>query len=292
LETCSLDTLQSLLVKSKSTHERFCYSGSLTEYCQCFPFGTTLQHSEKTTPNAQKPLQRGRRCQRNSSFAAGSRNCAKTSVAPGKVKALQEHEADCGAKWRGSFARFDRDTCSWKTAQCLLLGGLEEFSETWPKWGMMRGGECSERVIPARPTSGTESGSWQTPVSDDEVNRVAGKVNSRGEPNLSAQVKMWPTPAARDSKGANSAEHCLVTGKGRKHMDQLPNAVAHGGTTTPQTWATPTASTGGPEPDGKTGRKLTTQVAGQLNPSWVEWLMGWPIGWTDLKPLETGRFQA
>jgi hypothetical protein len=31
---------------------------------------------------------------------------------------------------------------------------------------------------------------------------------------------------------------------------------------------------------------------GQLNPSWVEWLMGWPIGWTDLKPLVTGKFRS
>ena len=30
---------------------------------------------------------------------------------------------------------------------------------------------------------------------------------------------------------------------------------------------------------------------GRLNPTWVEWLMGWPLGWTDLKPLEMGRFQ-
>jgi len=30
--------------------------------------------------------------------------------------------------------------------------------------------------------------------------------------------------------------------------------------------------------------------AGQLNPPWVEWLMGWPLGWTDLKPLETAKF--
>ncbi len=28
-----------------------------------------------------------------------------------------------------------------------------------------------------------------------------------------------------------------------------------------------------------------------LNPEWVEWLMGWPIGWTDCAPLETDRFQ-
>jgi DNA (cytosine-5)-methyltransferase 1 len=26
-------------------------------------------------------------------------------------------------------------------------------------------------------------------------------------------------------------------------------------------------------------------TSGQLNPTWVEWLMGWPLGWTDLKPL-------
>ena len=24
---------------------------------------------------------------------------------------------------------------------------------------------------------------------------------------------------------------------------------------------------------------------GQLNPDWTEWLMDWPIGWTDLKPM-------
>ena len=30
---------------------------------------------------------------------------------------------------------------------------------------------------------------------------------------------------------------------------------------------------------------------GKLNPPWVEWLMGWPIGWTDCEPLETGRCQ-
>lgn len=29
---------------------------------------------------------------------------------------------------------------------------------------------------------------------------------------------------------------------------------------------------------------------GQLNPEWVEWFMGWPIGWTELKPLAMGKF--
>jgi hypothetical protein len=61
-------------------------------------------------------------------------------------------------------------------------------------------------------------------------------------------------------------------------------------------WATPQAR------DFRTGQKsrwdnpkrtrnLNDQVGGQLNPDWVEWLMGWPVGWTDLQPLETDKFQ-
>jgi hypothetical protein len=30
---------------------------------------------------------------------------------------------------------------------------------------------------------------------------------------------------------------------------------------------------------------------GQLNPEWVEWLMGWPIGHTALEPLATAKYQ-
>ena len=30
---------------------------------------------------------------------------------------------------------------------------------------------------------------------------------------------------------------------------------------------------------------------GKLNPTWVEWLMGWPLEWTDLKPLATDKCQ-
>lgn len=30
---------------------------------------------------------------------------------------------------------------------------------------------------------------------------------------------------------------------------------------------------------------------GQLNPEWVEWFMGWPIGWTELKPLAMDKFR-
>lgn len=34
------------------------------------------------------------------------------------------------------------------------------------------------------------------------------------------------------------------------------------------------------------------QVFGAVSPGAFEYLMGWPEGWTDLKPLETGKFQS
>jgi hypothetical protein len=54
---------------------------------------------------------------------------------------------------------------------------------------------------------------------------------------------------------------------------------------------------GGTPSEGPAGAARTRQlrqradVVGQLNPTWVEWLMGWPLGWTDLKPLETDKSQ-
>lgn len=35
------------------------------------------------------------------------------------------------------------------------------------------------------------------------------------------------------------------------------------------------------------GIPLPVAVGGTLNPTWVEWLMGFPLGWTDLEHLET-----
>jgi hypothetical protein len=73
----------------------------------------------------------------------------------------------CGKKWHGSLAKYDRDTCSWRTAQYSLLGDLELFSETWPRWGMMRNGECSERTISAELSNVKGFGYWPAPVKTD-----------------------------------------------------------------------------------------------------------------------------
>jgi hypothetical protein len=69
----------------------------------------------------------------------------------------------------------------------------------------------------------------------------------KGENNsLATQVavKMWPTPTSRDHKDGTNVENV--------EENCLLGRVVH---PTPET--------------------------GSLNPNWVEWLMGYPVGWTD-----------
>jgi hypothetical protein len=50
-------------------------------------------------------------------------------------------------------------------------------------------------------------------------------------------------------------------------------------------WPTPTKSDGegGPGSSGRDGgENLRTAAGGALNPEFVEWLMGFPLGWTEV----------
>jgi hypothetical protein len=99
-------------------------------------------------------------------FLADSR--ARTSAQPERAQGSTANAAGCGQSLLGSFGRYDHDSRGWKTHQHSLLGGLDEFSETWPRWGLMRNGECWEREMWEVHTNGTESGfSHPTPTTRD-----------------------------------------------------------------------------------------------------------------------------
>jgi hypothetical protein len=90
---------------------------------------------------------------------------AKTSV-PQEDRTAEELAAarnlGCGRKWRASFAKFDPDTHSWKIPQLSLFEGSISFSQTWPRWGSMRAGECS--VLPMLEHDTSVKGSGFLPV--------------------------------------------------------------------------------------------------------------------------------
>ncbi|WP_139356871.1 DNA cytosine methyltransferase [Leptospira alexanderi] len=86
---------------------------------------------------------------------------------------------------------------------------------------------------------------------------------------------LWPTPTV---SGNNNRK-----GASKKSGDGLATAV--------KKFPTPRANSGsGPS---RVGHRtdLQTQAGGPLNPNWVEWLMGWPIGWSDLRPLGMDKFR-
>ena len=106
---------------------------------------------------------------------------------------------------------------------------------------------------------------------------------------LADAVALWPTPRSQDAKHGSCTDYELSRDKGK---DLLHVAVER-----MRTWPTPVASmtkeNQNPRTPGTKGTQTTLAIeaGGSLNPTWVEWLMGWPLGWTDLKPLETARFR-
>ena len=76
---------------------------------------------------------------------------AKTSATPENVReSAMEHEVAFGQNSHESLAFYDHATCSWKTSQRSLFGGLIEFSGPWPKSGLMRNGSAYQAETSVR----------------------------------------------------------------------------------------------------------------------------------------------
>ena len=320
LPTYFSDTNLSAPSRSNPIASKSFTSGNKTASFRGFPSLRMFKHS--TADRGEEKL---------TSSQGASR--AKTSAQPEKAQALKVQGLECGWRWHESSVKYDPVTSSWKTRQCSLLEGLDEFLETWPKWGMMRDGECWERTTPEHLTSGTESGLWPTPTAnEDAAGTPDGKMQwmltqaaksgcstrreyqnqksgfwptpdtcavekwaapttmdslppksakalhkeatqarpGRSKPaNLRDQVSnshMWPTPRQADYKGASSLSECTAS-RVANGQANLPEAVVE-----------------------------SSENGGQLNPTWVEWLMGWPLFWTsldtDVKPYYDSWHEA
>ena len=260
------DIPASVLLKLNLTPERCFCSASGTASCHASPFGTTS--GLLTASHGEDSLM---------SCAEGS--LAKTSAAQEKGRGLVVNDLDYGPKCEGSLAKWDQDSYSWKTRQCSLFGGLELFSENWPRWGMMQNGEFWEQEMPELHINETESGFWPTPTcsgwrSQGSICQLRLLVDSGLTTEQEAAVmaggslrpqrmKTWDTPCKGDAHPRAYNRTGAYHGKGQKHLQ----AQAH--------------------------KHLTSSCVdgGKLNPTWVEWLMGWPMTWTALQPLETAKFQ-
>ena len=109
---------------------------------------------------------------------------------------------------------------------------------------------------------------------------VSGNNNAPGSSpkagmGLSTYVKLFPTPRANEYK--DTLQSVPPSRQKEPGKCNLTQAIA-----LEKLYTTPCAADSQGTTGGNNHRSLRTDVAGQLNPAWVEWLMGFPIGWTDL----------
>lgn len=195
---------------------------------------------------------------------------AKTSQLQVLVKAWRESEADYSTRSCDSLMYLDHHSSSWKMSQQSLLGDLEKLPKKLPKEAMIQDGVLYPLLKLEPHTKEKDGGFLPTPVSSDATvgnviskddiykttkNGTLRKYNrhgTNGSIGLARYVQFYPTPTARDYKDNGNS----------------PAELA------------------------RNSKTLATHAGGQLNPQWVEWLMGYPQGWTELKDWAMQWFQS
>lgn len=211
----SSDGARSALLSGSPTPQAFLPSDKMTDFSRPSRFGMTFG-----------PLTDDLGAELLTWFLGDSH--VRTLALLAKATDSTESAADCGPKWRGSLARYDRGTRSWKTAQHSLLEDSSAFAETWPQWGTTVGGELY--LLP----------------------ELALPIEESGYGLLPTPLKSW----GRRGPGVSN------------NLENLRNSLG----TTQECLA------------------IVAAVGWRWPPSFLEWMMGWPLQWSALKPLETVKF--
>jgi hypothetical protein len=173
----------------------------------------------------------------------------------------QERDPVCGERLSAWPITFDPSGSCWRTAQESLVAASRSWSGAWPRSGMMRGGTCWALPMLARTTTDTAGGA------------CAGELRV-----VNGRVAKLPTPTAQEFSASEASAAARKAKHGRVSVTlsvwlRLPRVP------------TPTASAA--KQGGRYGNgspTLASAAGGRLNPTWVEWLMAWPLGWTAVAP--------
>jgi hypothetical protein len=161
---------------------------------------------------------------------------------------------------------------------------LQEMEQAWKESEADLSGKCTDSLGTWNPYSY----SWKTSQQSEREGLQRSSENWPAwgmtvDGQLYQPQKLEPRTCAR---GGSYLPTPTVFGnhqnklKGKSHLIGLSTAV--------KMWPTPRAR----DWKGKGKDCLDLKVGGQLNPPWVEWLMGFPIGWTELSAWATQWFQS
>ena len=214
----------------------------------------------------------------------------------------------CGRQQSSAFASYDQDSQSWRMSQGWLLADISAPSwETWPRAGMTQNGAFYPQAKWERRTGGTDCGlRVPTPRS-----REAGDYQySRGDhskptPTLSGFVKSFPTPTVHDAEDKTKFTPVMTKNGTVRHLNRAGGQSRASLSHVVKMYPTPQAS----DADKWSNQSLVERMqkgqqvrlptavspeggnGSKLNPTWVEWLMGWVPGWTSLEPLPIDDFR-
>jgi len=176
-----------------------------------------------------------------------------------------------------------------------------KLSRTWKVKVTPRGHLVFQLLASVRTTKEKESGLLPTPTTMDHIPRKGMRpsraATGRKTGYLSEMVTV-PTPTATDFSKTTAIYDPKAPSLSGRTLGVFAKTYPEN-----NTWPTPTSRDwkggylGGRLRNGKISRDsldVTVQytdnknkTGGQLNPTWVEWLMGYPLGWTDLNHSET-----
>ena len=287
LDRSCLDTVPSAPLNSMPMPDQFYWPDKPTEFSRLSRFGTMCE-----------PLMGNRGAELLTLFLEDSR--ARTYPSQAVAMDWTVNVADSGGRWRESLAKYSPDSHSLKTAQLSLIEDWTGCFVTLPRSGLMLGGQCWELPMLGRITREIESGFLPTPVATDAGSgRFNTSIGGTPRPTLALMARkgLWPTPTVcgnHNRKGASktsgdglaTAVAMSLTRTSSGFMD----APIVRGTLLPTPTAHNAKETGAASQMGRNTVQLWDLMGGKLNPQWVEWLMGWPIGHTDLKQSETDKF--
>lgn len=178
----------------------------------------------------------------------------------------------CGPTFDGLLKRYAHHGVSARTLQATFDWDTSECGMTFDEWVIELRRDCLRRQRSRQITNGNGCSFWPTPRSSASENRTTKHAPSHGHGHgatLAATAAMWQTPVVPGGGqlcrgGARKGELLL---EGQAARFRLPQMTQMGG---------------GP-------RSKSTR---RLNPLFVEWLMGWPIGWTVSAHVETESFRS
>ncbi|MCX4384858.1 MAG: hypothetical protein OSJ39_03570 [Clostridia bacterium] len=175
----------------------------------------------------------------------------------------------CGERLRECSEKFARVGSSVRIRPVYFqerINGISvECSMTLPRWGITWGGEYGELVTWERRTSGSGCSLWRTPTASDgefsgrSSERLADRWENQKQKHLSEQV------AHAELRGGGCYRETFITPMAKDWERTKLRVLQDVGTI------------------GEEKRRgMQAGNGGKLNPTWVEWLMGFPLGWTDL----------